>query len=32
MGRHCAVNIRGRTGDITTLLAFDIVYDTGGLL
>lgn len=32
MGRHIAVSINGRSSNPTTLLAFDIIYDTGGLM
>jgi hypothetical protein len=32
IGRHIAVNIRGRSAAPTVLAAFDIIMDTGGLL
>ena len=32
MGRHVAINIRGRTSNDTTLISFDVIWDTGGLL
>ena len=32
MGRHVAINIRGRTSEPTTLVAFDIIMDYGGLM
>ena len=32
MGRHVAVNIRGRTSEPTTLVAFDIILDSGGMM
>lgn len=32
MGRHIAINLRGRSSEPTTLAAFDIIYDQGGLM
>ena len=32
MGRHVAINIRGRTSELTTLIAFDLILDHGGLM
>lgn len=32
IGRHVAVNIRGRTSDLTTLIGFDLTVELGGLL
>lgn len=32
LGRHVAVNIRGRTSDDVTLIAYDVIFDVGGLL
>lgn len=32
MGRHVAVNMKGISGEATTLIAYDIAYDVGGLM
>ena len=32
IGRHVAINIRGRTSDSVTLIAYDVIFDAGGLL
>jgi hypothetical protein len=32
VGRHIAVAIRGRSAEPTTLMAFDITWDTGGIM
>ena len=32
MGRNVAISVRGRTGEATTLVAFDITYDAGGYM
>jgi len=32
MGRHIAINMRGRSATSVTLAGFDVIYDAGGLL
>ena len=32
LGRHVAINIRGKTASPTTLVAFDVIWDVGGLM
>ena len=32
MGRHVAVNLRGRSATPITLAGFDVIYDSGGML
>jgi hypothetical protein len=32
LGRHVAVAIRGRTADFSTLVAFDVISDSGGMM
>ena len=32
LGRHVAINIRGRTANSTTLVSFDIIWDAGGFM
>lgn len=32
MGRNVAISIRGKTGNLTILVAFDITWDTGGYM
>tara|TARA_R110000823_G_scaffold74802_1_gene171175 strand:- start:437 stop:2440 length:2004 start_codon:yes stop_codon:yes gene_type:complete len=32
LGRWCAVNISGRSADSVTLVGFDIVFDSGGMM
>jgi hypothetical protein len=32
MGRHVAINLRGRSSTEVTLAGFDIIYDAGGML
>jgi len=32
MGRHIAINTRGVSGEETTLVGYDVVYDVGGLM
>lgn len=32
MGRHVAINLRGRSSTPITLVGFDVIYDVGGML
>ena len=32
LGRHVAINIRGRTASDTTLVSFDVIWDSGGMM